>query len=122
MCNKDTYIDELDGVVVTKDTIKFPDYFCYFGNGKELSNKEIEEYIRRGIEWHRMNPNNFVWTSGSGNTTVAVYNYTGDEEYKVVVGKGYYECEIPYEEEDYDVQDYDSWENKGIRIKLNVEE
>lgn len=122
VCNKDTYIYELDGVVVTKDTIKFPDYFYHFDNGKKLSNEEIEDYIRRGIEWHRRNPNSFVWDCGTGDSDIAVYNYSGDNEYRVVVSRGFYDCEIPFEEEDYDVQDEDSWENKGIKIKLDVED
>lgn len=120
VCRKDSYIYDLDGITVNKDNIKFPDHFYHFGDSdsaKKLENSEIEEYIRKGIEWHRKNPNNFVWDFGTGDSDIAVYNYPGDEDYRVVVARGYYDCEISYEAEDYNVQDYDSWKNKGIRVK-----
>ena len=118
VCNKQAYIYDLDGINVIKDNIKFPDHFYHFGDGgKRLDDVEIEEYIREGIEWHRKNPNQFVWDGGTGDSDIAIYNYPGDEMYRIVVAKGYYSCEIKYETEDYNVQDCDSWKNKGVRVK-----
>ena len=118
VCGKKTYVDELEGAPVTKDTIKFPDHFFYFGDGKDVSTEEIEKEIRQGIEWLRMNPDNFIWSMSYGNMDIHVENYSGDKEYRVVVTKNYYECTVPYEQDDYDAQESIGWgwENKGVRI------
>jgi hypothetical protein len=50
VCGERVIIYELDGIKVTKDNIKFPDHFYDFRDGVKISNEEIEEYIRKGIE------------------------------------------------------------------------
>ena len=120
VCGERVMIYELDGIKVTKDNIKFPDHFYSFENGVKISNEEIEEYIRKGIEYFRENPTSFSWSTGTGDTHILVQNYSGDEDYSVVVSKGYYETEIDYEKEDYDAQDSSGWDwkNEGFSQRI----
>lgn len=119
ICGKSTAtdIEELDKKI-TLDNMVFPDNFYSFGNGVPLSPEDINRYIKNGVKYFRENPSSFAYITGSGDTFVAVCNYSGDEQYTVVVAKGYYEGEIPYDSEDYRVQDRNNWEwkNTGVAV------
>ena len=116
-CGKKSYLD-IEGldVDVTIDNLIFPDYFYHFGtdDSHKLSNEEIKRYIKDGIKFFRENPDNFCYMTGSGDTAVFILNYPGDENYSITVCKGYYETEIKYTEEDYELDREALWENKGI--------
>ena len=118
VCGKNSYVDDIDTPPITADTIKFPEHFHYFGDGVDINNEEIQEWIKKAIKWFRENPENFSYSTGTGNTRIHVENFSGDEAYCVVVSKDFYETEIPYEKADYCAQDnYDwNWKNKGIKI------
>ena len=120
VCGEQVYIYELDGIRVTKDNIKFPDHFYDFRNGVKISNEQVEKYIRKGIEYFRKNPTSFSWSTGTGDTHILILNFSGDEDYSVVVSKGHYETEIDYEEEDYDAQNSTGWDwkNKGYSQRI----
>lgn len=90
---------------VTKNNIVFPDDFYDFTNGKDIEPKEIQERIERAISYFRHNPEGFGYETGTGDTYVAVFNYPDDREYHVVVAKGYYDVEIPYEIADIEAQE-----------------
>ena len=104
VCGEESMIDELNGILVTKDNITFPDHFYQFGNGVEMNNEEVQESIREGIEHFRKYPDEFSWYSGFGDKFVAVYNNSDDYEYYIMVAKDYYETHIHYELEDYNAQ------------------
>lgn len=116
VCGEESMIDELDGIILTKDNIEFPQHFYYFGNGVDLTSEEIRKYINDAINFFRNNPDNFCYTTGSGNTGILVQNFSGDHEYHVVVTKDFYETEIPYTAKDYDALESvnDRWRNVGI--------
>ena len=116
VCGEESMIDELDGITLTKDNIEFPQHFYYFGNGVDLTSEEIRKYINDAIKFFRKNPDNFCYTTGSGNTGILVQNFSGDHEYHVVVTKDFYETEIPYETKDYAALNSvdDRWRNVGI--------
>lgn len=116
VCGKESMIDELDGITLTKDNIEFPQHFYYFGNGVDLSSKEIRKYINDAINFFRNNPDSFCYTTGSGNTGILVQNFSGDHEYHVVVTKDFYETEIPYGTKDYVALNSvdERWRNVGI--------
>jgi len=117
VCHRKSYL-EIDGLDedITVDNLVFPDHFWYFGDkdAKELTSDEIKECIKEAIEFFRKNPDNFCYMTGSGDTAVFVLNYPGDENYSITVCKGYYETEIAYTEEDYELDREALWENKGI--------
>ena len=102
LCGKDVMLDE-DGITLTMDNIEFPTHFNHTSkeNAVDLcNNKEIKKHIRDAINYFRKNKEEFACESGSGNLTVHVYRYAGDEEYHVVVSNDYYDTNIPFEEED----------------------
>lgn len=116
VCSEENMVDELEGITLTKDNIEFPIHFYYFGNGVDLSSEEIRKYINDAINFFRNNPDNFCYTTGSGNTGILVQNFSGDHEYHVVVTKDFYETEIPYGTKDYDALESVNgrWRNVGI--------
>lgn len=119
VCKRKCIADNVEGIELTKDNIIFPDYFNHSIDGVDLDGKDIKEYIKEGIEYFRKNPDAFTFVTGSGNTGVMVQNYSGDEEYLVVVTKDYYDMNIPYEDEDYAAQDENGWKwnNDGVNLK-----
>lgn len=125
-CGEETGVDPNGNfdIKLSINNLKFPDHFYSFYDGVDLSAEEILNYIRRGIEWFRKNPDNFSWSTGTGDTEIHIENYSGDKEYKVFVAKGYYGTEIPYEDEDFAAQDSVSWDwkNSGIRVEYIVDD
>lgn len=100
-CGCENMID--DGIQLTKDSLRFPTHYFHFGDGVKLSNEETDKYVRECIEALRNSKNKdfYATHSGTGDTHVFVFKYDGDEEYLVYVGKGGYETNVPFEDEDY---------------------
>lgn len=115
VCNKRTYIDELEKEL-TADNFIFPDNFYHFGgkHSYNLNTEDIKEIVKEAITFFRTNPDNFCFVSGFGDTFIAVYNFCGDEEYRVDVAKGYYEVSIPFQKEDYEKVLESKWKNDGV--------
>lgn len=101
---------------ITAETVKFPDNFWYFGGkkSKKLNEDDIRECIKRAVKYFRENPDNFCYQTGTGDTMVYVLNFSGDQEYDVVVCKGYYETHIPFEDIDKELVREELWSNKGV--------
>ena len=121
VCNCNSYldIDELDENV-TKDTLRFPDHFYHFGGSEgasSVSPEEIKKYINLAIKFFRDNPDNFCWTTSTGDTHIAVFNFCGDQNYSVVVSKNFYETEIPFDETDKRLVTEELWDNRGVKIE-----
>ena len=69
---------------------KFPENFYHFGNGKNLPDDEIQEYIRRSKD-------DFDYSlMGCGNTVVFGTKFLDNDTptISIYVAKNYYECEI----------------------------
>lgn len=111
------YEDDLDRTI-TAETVKFPDNFWYFGDkySKKLNEEDIRHYIKDAVDYFRENPNNFCYQTGSGDTMIYVLNFSGDQEYDIVVCKGYYETHIPFEDIDKKLVREELWSNKGVRL------
>lgn len=90
---------------ITKDNICFPEDFYSFMGGKDITPSEIQEWIAKAVCYFRNNPEEFGYETGVGDTHVAVFNYPDDKEYHVIVAKGYYDVEIPYEIADIEAQE-----------------
>ena len=104
-CGNESMVDELDGITLTKDNIEFPVHFQRCNKGmkhvKEVSNEEIVNEVRNGIEYFRKNKDEYYWYTSRGDLFMILFRYAGDEEYFVVVTKDFYETYIPFESEDY---------------------
>lgn len=99
-CGEGVEID--DGINLTSENLHFPQHYYSFENGVDLSNEEIDRYVKEYIKALRNSDNKefyHVYT-GSGNTLIHITRYNDDEEFVVQVAKGYYEVDIPYTEED----------------------
>ena len=105
-CGEESMVEELEGITLTKDNLKFPIHFLRTNKDlrhvKEVEPDRIIESIKRGIEYFRTNKDEFAWCTANGDTYLSVFKYTGDEEYQIVVSKDFYETNIPFEEEDYE--------------------
>lgn len=108
-CGYDFMLDDEDGgITLTVDNVEFPTHFNHTSKENAvdcLNNKEIKRYIHNAIDYFRENKdedeNVFAYNTGTGNLTVHVYRYSGDEDYHVVVSGDYYDTYIPFEPEDY---------------------
>jgi hypothetical protein len=104
-CGSSNFIDDEDGITLTKDNVEFPTHF--FHTSKETcavdccNNDEIKKYIYKAIDYFRKNKNEYHWFTATGNLRIDVSRYDGDECYEVIVTNNYYETLIPFEREDY---------------------
>lgn len=87
-CNRKVYLYEPN----TKDNIRFPTSYYHFENGADIIDEEIDEWVRKCIEWLEENPEESYKYIGSGNTFVVVFNH--EDEYYIVVTKNYFETDI----------------------------
>ena len=104
-CGKETTVDEFEGITLTKDNLKYPQYFAHeskYHGCKEVGAEVILREIRRAIKYFRENKDEFAIELGFGDFHICVFRYSGDEEYSVVVTRDWYETNIPFEEEDYE--------------------
>ena len=108
LCGKDNALDDNENsITLTMDNVEFPVHFHHIstetGAVDICNNEKIKERIQKAINYFRQNKEEFVWTGESGNLYVAVYRYSGDEDYYVVVSNNYYSTYIDFESEDYGV-------------------
>lgn len=106
-CKEESFVEEIKGITLTKDNFKFPLHFLRTNkdmrNVKEVSFSEIENEIKKGIDYLRSsNEENDYWYISYGNLFVVIFKYAGDEEYFILVTQDFYETYIPFEEEDYE--------------------
>lgn len=76
---------------------KFPENFYYFGNGKNLSNNEIQEYIDTITENLRKSEDDFDYSfMGCGDTMVFGIKFLDNDTptISIYVTKNYYQCDI----------------------------
>ena len=94
-CGKGSYNEELGEIELTSGNVTFPQhYFCY-SDGKQLKDEFINEEVRKGLKFLEKNKEEDFVELGTGNTNICIIKYEGDEEYRIVVSKGYYDTNIP---------------------------
>lgn len=100
-CGQESMVDELDGVTLTKDNIDYPIHFNRTNkdlkNVVEIQKDEVIKEIQRGIDYFRINKDEFCWYTCYGDLFVIIFRYEGDEEYFVLVTRDFYETYIPFE-------------------------
>lgn len=105
-CGEESMVDELDGITLTKDNLKFPVHFNRTTKGLrhivEIKSDEIIKEIKRAITYFRENKNEWHWYTSHGDLFLSVYRHPDDEDYFVLVTKDFYETYIPFEREDYE--------------------
>lgn len=101
-CNRENTADEIDGVDITLENIKFPDHFYYFDEESTYpSPEEVKRNIKELLKWHRENKDDDNIRYLSGRSFYMVHKYPEEKEYSIIVAPNYYEAEIPFSEEDY---------------------
>ena len=97
--------DNEENIKLTVDNIEFPTHFYHTSveNGAIdcFNDKEIKADIKKAIKHFRENKDEFCYETGTGNLTMHIYKYDGDNEYHIVVAGDYYSAEIPFESIDY---------------------
>lgn len=76
---------------------KFPKDFYYFGNGKNLLDNEIQEYIDKITENLKRSEDDFDYnTMACGDTIVFGIKFLDNDTptISIYVAKNYYECEV----------------------------
>lgn len=104
LCGMKIPLYDEEELVLTRENISFPTHFWHTSKetgAVEVPKWEIEERIRKGIDWLRNNKEEFFWFTESGDSYVEVRRYDGDEVYNIFVSKNYYETDIPFSKEDY---------------------
>lgn len=102
--NDDEITSKYD-IDITVDNIEFPKHFHHTSSETGAidicNNNQIRTWINEIIGYFRENKDEFAYETASGNLTMHVYRYEGDEDYHIVVSNDYYETHIPFEAEDY---------------------
>jgi hypothetical protein len=84
-----------DGINLNKDNLQFPIHYYSFKDGKNISDEEIDKWVKQGIKYLEEHTDEYSWSVGTGDSKVFVQKFDEDNEYSITVCKGYYEVEIP---------------------------
>lgn len=98
-------LNDLDGegINLTVENIEYPRHFFDFNNGKCVDNEEINKDIKRLVNSLRNSndKNDTVRYTSYGDLFIFVQKLYDDEEYYIMVAKGYKDSYIPFEKRDY---------------------
>ena len=106
-CKYENYLDDGEhDLILNVDNVEFPTHFGYIsvetGAVDVCNNEEIKNYIRKAIDYFRVNKEECDWGGHiTGNLYIHVHRWSGDELYDVNVSNNFYSTSIPFEEEDY---------------------
>lgn len=95
ICGEDNYKEELGEIELNSDNVKFPQHYFNYGNGKYVGNDWINEKVKECLKYLEENPSEDFVEFCTGNTNICVLRYSGDNEYRVVVTRDYYDTYIP---------------------------
>ena len=94
-CGYEIISEDFDGVELNSSNVEFPKHFYNFGNGVEIDNEEIQEWVCQCLKTAEASdePYGYFVQAGSGNAAVVLMAY--EDEYNIIVAKNYYELSIP---------------------------
>ena len=95
LCGCENYIP---GLMADEPHGIFPSTFYHFGDGVRVEDDEINKWIKQSVEYLRKNPDEPYYRNASGDSFAVVFNNYEDNEYDIIVARGYYEDEVPYSE------------------------
>lgn len=86
--------DEYFDRIVTLDNISYPFDFYQYGHNSclNLSNEEINHYIRQCIDFLKYNPNEPYKYISTGDSFIIVFNH--EDEYYFMVAKNYEDASV----------------------------
>lgn len=91
-CDNEVMIDELDGVNLNSSNIQFPKHFFKYGDGAPVEDERIQDAVKEMLAQMEKSCHDEYMYWATGDSMVIVMD--SSEEIKVVVAKGYYECDI----------------------------
>lgn len=95
VCGEEIMLENLDPEKITSNTVKYPTHFYDFSNGVDVSDKEINEYIKQVC--NNVEAGEQFSIIATGNTMVCALDFDGDGVIEVIVAKGYRECYVDKE-------------------------
>ena len=104
-CGKRTWMDDEEGLRLTENNVVFPKHFwhCSVSAGAvHITKENINKYIKEGVKYLREHKKEFAYYTGTGDTCVIVFRFSGDSEYQVIVTQDYYETIIPFRADDFE--------------------
>lgn len=109
LCGYDNMLDNNEhNITLTVDNIKFPIHFHHVstetGAVDCCNNETIKEYLRKAIDYFRINKDNHSLDYGghiTGNLYINVHRYSSDEVYEVTISNNFYSVDIPFKSQDY---------------------
>ncbi len=90
-CGEEVEID--DRIDLTSDMLRFPQHYYSFENGVNLSDEEIDKYVKDCIEALRNSDDNYHCVA-TGNSFIIVFKNNEEEEFNIFVCKNYYESDV----------------------------
>lgn len=98
-CNNELILSDYNiqfkgDLTLNSNNISYPKHFYHFGDGVDVNNSVINNWIQDALKYLEENDSDY-YTTGSGNSLVVVLRVTGDDSYNIYVAKNYSECEIP---------------------------
>lgn len=93
-CGEEIYEEDFGEIELTADSVKFPQHYFYFGDGKDLKDEEINKYVRESVKCLKENNQDFKYVA-TGNSFIFVQRLEAEDEYYIIVCKNYYDTYIP---------------------------
>ena len=93
-CGYEIIGEDLDGINLNSSNVEFPKHFYHFGNGVDINNERIQEWVRECLKTAEESdePYGYFVHTGSGNAAVILMAY--EDEYNIIVAQNYYELSI----------------------------
>ena len=97
-CGYEIMSEDFDSVELNSSNVEFPKHFYNFGNGVDIDNERIQEWVRNCLKKAEESeePYGYFLHTGTGNSVVILMVY--EDEYNIIVAKNYYELSINREE------------------------
>jgi DNA-directed RNA polymerase subunit RPC12/RpoP len=93
-CGYEIICEDFDSVELNSQNVEFPKHFYHFGNGKDIPDQEIQDWVRSCLKQAEESdePYGYFFHTGTGNSMVILMGY--EDEYDIIVAKHYYELSI----------------------------
>ena len=108
LCKCDNMLEDNEkNIILTSDNIEFPTHFYHVSkeNGAvDMCNNEyVKKYIREGVDFLRVNKDEWRWSVRSGNLCISILRLDDEESYDIVLTNDFYAIDIPFETVDFEL-------------------
>lgn len=94
----------------TRDPFNYPNSFVDYSDGVDVSEEEINNNIREGLNYLIKHQDEILWFSRRGNTYCCVYRIRDEQEYDIFVTKSFKKATIDYGDVDIVLEDLNNGE------------